>query len=485
MTERTACVTVDGGSARHKVLHRLTHGCRPQIHGKVACWNRRLSEVLTDRNRSNTRCVDGDPRNTPQHRLHQEAKTYTLTGMTRQLRPTAERSGAWRGMIAAVALMTAWVSPAALATAPLADSFRVAGVPFSDYIIPDTGGSGHTYNLGGGLTSRSADGDGISNFAYLNGNNNTQVGNNVVVVPWFIKSNNIHDDHSGNASGNQNINTPGGDNWEFTRSPSNCSTNGRITDDIVSETCGIDMRPDIFSGASGPFPIARQVRNPRLDVTVTVYDADGQAFTARCRRNNSSPQSYIERGGADSLLRPTRTTVQNDARCHTPQAVVNTYNAGNIGTSLLHPDFNAPMYTKGNPDTASYTYTGSINNETVTTRRRCSVNVVGTPGPNTPCPDGTNPVLYPESGHPTGGWRPLDMSAIISPTTLEASYDRHVGSGNSAVNYRTAISRAFPTFASFLAAWNAGDNDWHNPFTGGFTTIPGPGRAVTSGRNLT
>ncbi len=406
---------------------------------------------------------------------------YALAGITRQLRPTAERSGAWRGMtaaMAAVALMTAWASPAARAQSALADSFRGLGAP-ANYVIPDTGGSGHTYNLGSNLSIRSADGDGISNFAALNGRDNIQVGNNVVVVRWFVLNSHVNEHHSGTATGNLV-----GDNWIFRETPHTCSTDDSITGDMVTEFCEVKMAPTALHSPGGPYKIARRVRNPRLNVTVTVYDADGQAFTVRCRRNNSHPQSYIEGGGTGSLLRPERTTVQRDARCHTPQAVVNTYNAGNIGTSLLHRDFNAPMYAEA-PDTASYTYTGTINNETLTTRRTCSVVIVGESGPNTPCPEGTNPVLYPNSGIPTGGWTQIGMSEIISPTTLEAWYDRQSGPLNLSDPFRTSLLRAFPAFANFLAAWNAGDNDWHNPFTGGFAAIPGPGRAVTSRRNLT
>ncbi len=482
MTERAACVTVDGGSARHKVLHRLTHGCRPQIHGKVACWNRRLSEALADRNRSNTRCVDGDPRNTPQHRRHHEAKTYTLAGITRQLRSTAERSGAWRGMTAAmvaVALMTAWVSPAARAQAPLPDSFRVAGAP-ANYIIPDTGGNGHTYNLGSNLSIRSADGDGISVFAALNGQDNIQVGNNVVVVRWFVLKSDVNEHHSGTSPNHE---ARVGDNW-FIRggNPRRCTTDGKITDDIVSELCNALLSATVLT-VPDAYSVARRVRNPRLNVTVTVYDADGQAFTANCRRNNTNPQRYIQPVNVGRSLVTRNDTLENDARCHTPQEVLNAYNAGRIATSNLHADFDTPMYAEA-PDTASYTYTGTINNETVTTRRRCSVNVVGTPGPNTPCPEGTNPVLYPNSGIPTGGWTQIGMSEIISPTTLEAWYDRQSGPLNLSFPFRTTISGAFPAFANFLAAWNAGDNDWHNPFTGGFTTIPGPGRIFLGSDNI-
>ncbi len=491
MTERTACVTVDGGSARHKVLHRLTHGCRPQIHGKVACWNRRLSEALADRNRSNTRCVDGDTYSTPRHRRHHDAKTYTLAGITRQLRLTVELvapgTGAWRGMtaaMAAVALMTAWASPAARAQNALLDSFRVAGAP-TNYVIPDRGGSGHTYNLGGGLSTRSADGDGISNFAYLNGNNNVQVGTNVVVVPWFIHKDDVHIDHSGTANTSERA-SPVGDNWFFRggHSAFECSTDDSITGDIVTEFCTFNFTFSGDIGATRDRRVARRVRNPRLNVTVTVYDADGQAFTASCRRSNTNPLAFIMPAGTGTSLVTRNDTLENDARCHTPQTLVSAHGAGRIDAASLNTAFNAPMYAEGNPDTASYTYTGTINNETLTTRRTCSVNVVGTPGPNNPCPEGTNPVLYPNSGIPTGGWTQIGMSEIISPTTLKVWYDRQSGPLNLSFPFRTTISRAFPTFANFLAAWNAGDNDWHNPFTGGFTTIPGPGRVLLISNNV-
>ncbi len=120
-------------------------------------------------------------------------------------------------------------------------------------------------------------------------------------------------------------------------------------------------------------------------------------------------------------------------------------------------------------DTASYTYTGSIDSETVTTRRTCSVNVVGTPGPNNPCPEGPGPVVYP-----TGGWSQLVTPDNDSPTTLEAWYDRQTG------NFRTALRGAFPNFASFMTAWTAGDNNWHNPFEV-YATIPGLGRLFAAG----
>ncbi len=445
MTEYEAQLTADVLGVQFGLLRRL----RCQLGGIVGC-------------------VDGERRNGLLHGLHDDARVYRCAGMT--------------AVMVVVALMTAWASPAARAQAPLSDSFHARGL-VDFYVIPDGGGDGYEYNLGGdpAVTTTSEDGDGTTTFATtVAGNPNA----NRVSVPWFVLRRHVHTNHSGGpfASGVTDQSVLSGIRTCLISSNTSRTGSGvgNTMSNVVNELCIATA-----TGVSFDVAVARRVLNPLLDVTSTVYDRDGEAFEVRCQRNSTSGLAFVTPATSGTSLIKTGmmdTLEGNTNFCSTPLEITNSYNANKIAAASLNTAFNAPMSADVPvPDTASYTYTGTINNETLTTRRTCSVNVVGTPGPNTPCPEGTNPVLYPNSGIPTGGWTQIGMSEIISPTTLKVWYDRQSGPLNLSFPFRTTLLGAFPAFANFLAAWNAGDNDWHNPFTGGFAAIPGPGRIFLPG----